>query len=272
MTILTITAHSLAEELRSIGHIEEKASDIEDKRKRIPQYPADANFRQFYQSISDDHNCIKMFFAVNDETITSQGIKVSDKYPLMHQFCSDLFTRMSETSEQFTNEFDGQVKKFQVFLNDLKQSDDGVKALLSSELSPNMSMVKAFALSFNDLCAELKAANITGHMKKEGFANLTNIMLNLLKGAPIDISKFDDDIKKFFEQYQQIDESAKIAIRREFQVLLSLFVKCCFIKRCPIAVSNRLIPCCAFIRDLSLKPMFEYLGIPVDSRLALVSI
>jgi len=267
----TVTAHSLAEELRAVGHIEEKASDIPEKRKRIDKYPNNDDFETVYQRISDDFLCITFFFKLNDTAITSKGVSVPDKYPLMLQFCSELFTKMGQQGDTYVKEFDNEVIKLRDLLIELKAKDENVAALMQTDLSADMGIMKAFSLSFNEICAVLGGLNFTGHTPKEGFKKMVNLMLDMLRGTPIDVSAYGEEKQKFFEMYSKIDEKVKDVIRKRFEVVLAYFAKSLLTKRCPIAISGKLHYARSFIRDLWLADIFEFLRIPVDSRLALLS-
>jgi hypothetical protein len=67
----------------------------------------------------------------------------------------------------------------------------------------------------------------------------------------------------------KLSPATKKILCDEFRVILTLFAKCVFIRRFPVAISGKLLFCSVFISDLQLRDIFAFLNIPVDNRLAI---
>jgi hypothetical protein len=266
-----ITAHSLAEELRSVGHIEIDPSEIPEKRKSIADYPNEADYPTVYANISDDFTCIAYFFKLNDKTITSKGIRVSDKYPKMMMFCSELLTRAEAARDAAIAQFNTQYQTFKDELARLKTRDENIDAITSAD---EWSETKVFinAETFDQIVGLIGTSGFITSNKRETFKKIIGVMLDLMRNTPIDTSTFSEQKKKFYEHFSAISENNRVHLTREFEAVLRYFAKCVLYSRCPVAISGKLHCARRFIKDLELKAIFAYLGISADSTLAVLSV
>lgn len=265
-----ISIHGVAEELRMVGHVE---MDMENymTHKKNPLYPEIAQFSQFYANIPDDYACIKMFFAINRKSITKKGVTVSDKYPKMFQFCLEIYNRGIDIGTNLEREFDDRTTKFKDTIVTLKDTDPVMAEMFKVELSAGVTAISTITLNFDEMTALIVTPGMAGGSDmKAKFSKGIDTVIRILRGEGhmIDTTGFSDDIKKFFVLYEKLSPPSKETLCDDFKIILNLFAKCVFVRRFPIVVSGKLLFCSTFISDLQVRDIFNFLGIPVDKRLA----
>jgi hypothetical protein len=269
MKIETVSIHALAEELRELGHIEKKPELIPEKKKSIPKYPDVTDFEMFYKHISDDAQCIKTFFAINPDTITCKGmsdriINVADGYSRMYNFCAEVANKGKEYCDRFEANFDNEITRFQDDILKLKNTDPIIAEMFKVELSTETTAMKAFGLKFDKLLGQISVGLLAGQVKKETFDSATKLALDMLQDKPVDPSGFGEDMKKFFALYQTLSENTKTYLKTRFTTLLTLLVKCFFIRKLPVTIGGNLFFCEVSFPMFELKPLFTFLQISIN--------
>lgn len=288
---MTYTLHSIAEELRQVGHVEYDPTETESKKKKVKNYPPNDDVaKTYYSLVPDDYTCISMFFSINPEAITSKGIRIAEAYPKMFEFCVSLVSKGKITSAEFETVFNKQVADFNDKIVEMKPLDPAIDEMFQVEMSAELSAMTMLSKTFEDLTAQLRAADFIGYAKQDGFKKGITYMIEIMEDrftvpttssvadksvVPSNVAedasatKLSPEIKKFFGLYEKIIPSHKAILKKEFKILLASFARCCMIRRLPVAVAGKLQLCQTFIKELPLKPIFDYLGVPVDTGLSI---
>lgn len=221
-------------------------------------------FDEMYQLITDDFKCLEAFFRKHDDAIQKEGIKVSDKLPLMATFCSYLCEKSKEISKHLIHEFNVSLLDFKASLLDLKGKDENIEeieAIVTSTTSVNTSIMKANIGSFSEIEAQIRGADFGGFAKQDGFLKGIAIMTDLLDGRPVETDKFPKDFAEIYALYQKVSHEDRQNIKVHFVSLLELFAKAFFAQRCPISANGGLLLCANFVREFPVKPILDYLKI-----------